>query len=115
VKFKFWEDHLHTHPDKKFSGLILRGLEGGGFQREKITLHSAKGNMSSATKQKEVKLKAQWIGVVSTQETAQQLGLFGAIPKKERVNKWRLILNLLSPADRGVNDRISKEDCSMLQ
>jgi len=78
-------DHLRTHPDKKFSGLILRVLEGGfriGFQREKITLCSAKRNMSSATEHKEVvssylkqELKSQWIGVVGTQEAAQQLEL----------------------------------------
>jgi len=38
---------------------------------------------------------------------------FGVIPKKGKVNKWRLILKLSPPADWSINDKISKEDCSL--
>jgi len=60
-------------------------------------------------------LNAQRIGMVGTQEMAQQLGVhvspFEVIPKKGRVYKWSL--DLSSPADRSVNDGILKEDCSL--
>jgi hypothetical protein len=36
----------------------------------------------------------------------------GVIPKKNKPNKWRLIVDLSSPADHSVNDAISKEGSS---
>lgn len=40
---------------------------------------------------------------------------FGVNPKKGRVNKWRLILDLLSLSNHSVNDEISKENASESQ
>ena len=40
-----------------------------------------------------------------------QLSLLGAITKKHKPGKWRLIVNLFSPAGAGINDGISAE-CS---
>ena len=39
--------------------------------------------------------------------------LFGVIPKKSRLNKWRLIVDLSSPSDHSVNDGIAKELASL--
>ena len=38
---------------------------------------------------------------------------FGVIPKDQRSDKWRLIVDLSSPATRSVNDGISQALCSM--
>ena len=42
-----------------------------------------------------------------------QLSSFGVIPKKNKPNKWRLIVDLSSPKSRSVNDAVSKELCSI--
>ena len=50
-------------------------------------------------------------------ETAQSMGThvspFGVIPKKNRPNKWRLIVNLSAPEGSSVNDGIDKELASV--
>lgn len=50
-------------------------------------------------------------------ETAQAMGIhispFGVIPKKNRPNKWRLIVNLSAPEGASVNDGIGKELASV--
>ena len=38
---------------------------------------------------------------------------FGVIPKRHQPGKWRLILDLSSPAGHNVNDEIVGEDCSL--
>jgi len=47
--------------------------------------------------------------------TASSLGIrlspLGAIPKKGKPDKWRLIMDLSSPDGFSVNDEIPKEDC----
>ena len=125
--WSFWEKHLRSHGDKKFVDMIIGGLRGGfriGFQRNKVSLQSAKKNMASENAHQDVvsayldqELKSDRIALVGSQELAQRLGVhvspFGVIPKKGKPNKWRLILDLSSPAERSVNDGISKEDCSL--
>ena len=39
---------------------------------------------------------------------------FGVIPKKGKVNKWRLILDLSLPTGQSVNNGILKEDCGLV-
>ena len=54
---------------------------------------------------------------VGSPETAQNMGIhvspFGVIPKKNRPNKWRLIVNLSAPDGSSVNDGIDKELASV--
>ena len=38
---------------------------------------------------------------------------FGVIPKDQQSDKWRLIVDLSSPATKSVNDGISQALCSM--
>ena len=56
------------------------------------------------------------IGHVGPTEVAKQLNIqldpLGAIPKKNRPDAWRLIMDLSSPQGFSVNDGIPKEDCS---
>ena len=48
---------------------------------------------------------------------AAELGIhcspFGVIPKKHKPNKWRLIVDLSTPAGHRINDGISKELASL--
>ena len=46
-------------------------------------------------------------------DSSIQLSPFGVIPKKNKPNKWHLIVDLSSPKGRSVNDAISKELCSI--
>ena len=54
---------------------------------------------------------------VGSIEEAQVLGVhcspFGVIPKKNKPNKWRLILDLSSPEGHSVNDGIAKDISSI--
>ena len=42
-----------------------------------------------------------------------QLSPFGVIPKSNHTGKWCLIVDLLSPEGRSVNDGIVGESCSL--
>ena len=56
------------------------------------------------------------ISLVGQLEDAKHLdihiSLLGAIPKKGRPGKWKLIMDLSSPEGHSINDGIAKEDCS---
>ena len=55
--------------------------------------------------------------IVTSTEEATALGVhsspIGIIPKKNKPNKWRLIVDLSAPAKGSLNDGINKEFCSM--
>ena len=38
---------------------------------------------------------------------------FGVIPKKDKLGKWRLIIDLSVPEGSNINDGIAKELCSL--
>ena len=113
------------HPDRQFAHLILSGLEHGfpiGFDISS-KLRPAKSNLISAREHPDVvsayiqeELCRGHIGHVGSLETANQLNIqlspLGAIPKKGKPGKWRLIMDLSSPKGGSVNEGISKEDCS---
>ena len=52
--------------------------------------------------------KRENIGLVSLLEQAERLNIplnpLGAIPKKDKPNKWRLIMDLFSPEGYNMND-----------
>ena len=119
-----WREMLSSHPDQAFAGYILRGIERGfriGFNPQLAHLQPARGNMGSAQEQASVvdkylheELAASRI--VQIQEAHADLihcSPFGVIPKRNRPNKWRLIVDLSSPNGHSVNDGISKELASL--
>ncbi len=57
------------------------------------------------------------IALVGQPEAARELGIhcspFGVIPKKNRVDKWRLILDLSTPDKYSVNDGVQKDLASL--
>ena len=87
-------------------------------------LQSKKRNLISALEHPEVVSRylaeeiaqGRVIKVGSDQE-AERLGVhcspFGVIPKRNRPNKWRLIIHLSAPEGESVNDGISKELSSL--
>ena len=127
LKLDVWSKQLADHPDGEFVGYILRGIEKGfrlGFGASLSKLVARRGNMISASEQpgvirqylKEEIAGGRVIKVLSLKE-AEELGIhcspFGVIPKKNRPNKWRLIVDLSSPEGQSVNDGISKELASL--
>lgn len=65
----------------------------------------------------ENKVKQNRVLHVGSEQEAQRLGIhcspFGVIPKKNRPDKWRLIVNLSAPEGRSINDGIDKELASL--
>ena len=121
----FWQEHLKHHPDRQFAQLILAGLEKGfplGFEASS-RLEAATTNLISARAHPEVvsayiqdELSRGQLGYVGPIQAAKRLNIqfnpLGAIPKKGKPGKWRLIMDLSSPEGCSVNDGIPKENCS---
>ena len=123
LKLQAWHDALSDYRDKTFAAYILWGIEMGfkiGFDTGLVNLKSQKGNLSTALEQPEVvekylheELQANWVIKIHPSDDVKGLDIqcspFGVIPKKNRHNKWRLIIDLLAPQSHSVNDGISKE------
>ena len=115
---EFWRAQLGRHPVQEFAHLILKGMEQGfkiGFNYGSHQLKSKNSNMLSAVTQAgvvtsylEEESRLGRIVAVGRLEEARRLGVhispFGVIPKKNKPNKWRLILDLSSPQGSSVND-----------
>ena len=111
------------HPDRWFASYILRGIEEGfriGFHGDHEKLRSRMKNMISAAEHPVVvddylegERRHKRVAMVGTPERARELGVhcspFGVIPKRNRANKWRLILDLSSPEGHSVNDGVCKD------
>lgn len=122
-----WQEMMREHPDKWFADYILRGIEQGfriGFHGEQADLRARMRNMVSASEHPTViagylqeEMSQGRVVCVGKMDKARELGIhcspFGVIPKKNRVNKWRLILDLSSPEGGSVNDGIQKELASL--
>ena len=125
INLEFWREQLAPHPDKKFTYLIINGLQ-SGFRIDfdpSLPLRSATGNLISTTDHEEVvskyiheELTVNHIGESGPTHVAHRFGIqispIGVIPKKGRPNAWRLIIDLSSPEGYSINDGIDKEDCS---
>lgn len=122
-----WKELLRDHPDKWFASFIVKGVEQGfriGFQGNQRGLQSAKRNMWSASEHPDIvsdylenEVSLNKIARIGHPERASELKIhcspFGVIPKRNQVNKWRLILDLSSPEGKSVNDGIPKELVSL--
>ena len=112
------------HPDQQFARYILHGLSQGfriGFQHQSGRLRQSHSNMPIAdphvvTEYIMAELAANRLVELSLEE-AKSLNIhcspIGIIPKKNKPGKWRLIVDLSSPAGASVNDGIRMELCSL--
>jgi hypothetical protein len=118
-----WRRRLRSHPDQKFAGYILNGLENGfrvGFDYS-TSLRAAKHNMPSALKHPDVierylgeeRSVGRILGPIPAGDaTVLHVNRFGVIPKGRASGKWRLITDLSFPDGGSVNDGINPELCS---
>lgn len=121
---KLWLE-LRAHPDQCRVDYVITGLKQGfrlGFDPSAVSLRSAVHNMPSASLQPSVidqylqaELEKGRVAGPFPVPPIQNLHIsrFGVIPKKHQPGKWRLILDLSSPAGHSVNDGISKDPFSV--
>ena len=112
----------HPNPDKV--AYVVQGLRDGfhlGFNYS-TSLKSATGNMASALLNPQVidnylqsEVQSGRVAGPFSQPPLPVLHMsrFGVIPKRHQPGKWRLILDLSTPAGHSVNDGITGEDYSL--
>lgn len=104
---------------------VLAGIQHGfrvGFSPELVRLRSRPANMRSASEHPDV-IDAYLSAELAAHRLAGpfdsppwpslHISPFGVIPKNHQPGKWRLILDLSSPAGRSVNDGIPKAPFSL--
>ena len=103
---------------------LLRGIKDGfwiGFRVAAVQLKARKTNMPSVLDHPEVvteyiKEEVQANRMHRVDDAVAEkvhCSPFGVIPKKNKPNKWRLILDLSSPDGQSVNDGIDKDLVSL--
>ena len=124
LKLEAWHKALSDYPDQRFAAYILRGVEQGfriGYNPHLVKLQPARANMFSTAEQPEVvekyllqELSANRIVHINGSDTdLVHCSTFGVIPKQNKPNKWRRIVDLSSPKGHSVNDGISKDLSSL--
>ena len=117
-----WEPFLCSHPDQWFANYIRRGISRGfkiGFDYRRCSLRSAARNHPSAhahSQEMSEKIKAEVDEgrLIATRDSSGvHISPLGLIPKSGDNTKWRLIMDLSSPAGRSVNDGIDGAFCSL--
>ena len=120
-----WVQALAGHPDREFVAYILNGIARGfhiGADRSMALLPSRDGNLPSVRQRPN--LVADYL---ATERAAGRLlgpipehlarcchiSPIGLIPKPHQPGKWRLIVDLSSPAGASVNDAIAVDHCHM--
>ena len=113
LKLQAWQDALSDYPDKTFAAYILRGIERGfkiGFDTELVKLRLVERYLHE-------ELQANRVVKIHPSDDMKGLGIqcnpFGVIPKKNKHNIWRLIVDLSAPQGHSVNDGITKELASL--
>lgn len=124
LKLPAWQRALADHPDKHFCRYIINGIAQGfhiGCDRA-VTLLPCSSNMPSVHQQPqlvEAQIRAEveagrLLGPLPPHLAALvQTSPIGLIPKPHQPGKWRLIVDLSSPAGMSVNDAISPDICHM--
>ena len=110
-----WQHELHHHPDKRYTKYILQGIEEGfkiGFGDSRI-LQPSTSNLSTPNPSvitdylaKEVFLNRMWKYPLNAAPPGIHISPVGAIPKKNKPGKYRLLMDLSSPKNFSVNDGI---------
>lgn len=118
-----WAALLDTHPDKDFVTYILQGISKGfriGYDYTRKS-KGATSNLLSASQNPEVVTRyiqeevalGRMLGPLEPELAARvHTSPFGVIPKGQ-TGKWRLIVDLSSPAGTSVNDGIDPSSCSL--
>ena len=123
LQAQVWQVLLQDHPDRSLVDYVISGIQEGfhiGFNYPSSLCHSAQRNMFSSREHPAV--VSQYIA--SECHMKRMHGPFsslynihtspiGAIPKKHRVGKWCIIVDLSSPEGSSVNDGIDPSLCSM--
>ena len=124
LKLSEWKEALVGHPDQQFSRYILHGLAHGfhiGASRA-MGLHPSHSNMPSVHQlpdlvEKQIRAEVdagRLLGPLPPHLARMvQTSSIGLIPKPHQQGKWRLIVNLSSPAGASVNDAIASDSCHM--
>ena len=110
-----WQQELSDHPDRRYSEYILQGISDGfriGFNDFHL-LQSASSNLPTSDVSivsdyltKEVQLNRMWKYPHNIVPNGIHISPVGAIPKKNKPGKYRLIMDLSSPKNFSVNDGI---------
>ena len=120
LRAEAWRQALLSIPDRAFTDVLLRGIAEGfriGISDES-NLRSAGRNLKSADDnpqvisdylKREVALGRLFQLPPALTSQSIHISPCGAIPKKYKPGKWRLIVDLSSPAGHSINDVISKE------
>ena len=122
-----WQQALAGYPDKSWTEFLLKGITQGfriGFNWEKHRhkLRPNHRNLRSAEDNPEVVrqylAKETAEGRISkvasgTRPTWVHCSPIGVIPKKNRPNKWRIIIDLSALQGGSINGGIEKELCSL--
>ena len=116
------ELQLSGHPDRVKVNYVVSGFQEGiriGFHPLSVKLKSASNNCPSSRDHTGViddylttEIRAgRVVGPLKTPPFSYlQVSRFGVIPKKNKINAWRLILDLSFPLGRSVNDGIDKNE-----
>ena len=101
-----WQQELCFHPDKRYVRYILQGIEEGfriGFNNSQV-LQSTSSNLStphpsiiSDYLSNEVSLNRMWKYPHNAIPKVIHISPVGAIPKRNKPGKYRLIMDLSSP------------------
>ena len=117
LPIRAWLPFLRSMSDQRLAGFLERGIRYGfriGFDCCS-PLQSAADNMSSVQEHPEI--ASQYIAAEVAAgrlrpAPAAQLSPIGLIPKKNRPDALRMIVDLSSPKGQSVNDGIAREACS---
>ena len=125
LRAQVWESELQDHPDPHFVSYVVSGIKQGfriGFDRNSH-LAPSPTNMASAIGHPQVVddyLHQELLlnRMVAFPEAHVpyihcHISPFGVIPKKAKPGKWRLIVDLSSPANASVNHGINSDMCSV--
>ena len=114
-----------SHPDPAFAHFIVRGLQDGfhiGFAHQSQRLRSKGRNHPSSLANPtsvddfiNAELRAgRLVGPITSHiRPLLHTSPIGLVPKGHATNKWRVIVDLSSPAKASVNDGIESELCSL--
>ena len=117
-----WSSELMLHPDQYFVQYILSGIANGfhiGFDRHcplrqpPSTILTQNPSIIAEYLQREVSLGRMKCLPTTGCHRDVHLSPIGAIPKKHKPGKWRLIVDLSSLSNASVNDGISSELSSL--
>ena len=126
LRAKAWEKYLADYPDQEFAQYLLHGIQRGfriGCQGNSRG-HRAKRNLHSAYEHPEI-IDAYLAREVNSHRVVRlplavahsiptlRISPIGVIPKHNRPNKWRLIVDLSSPEGSSVNDGVDPALCSI--